>query len=665
MGHKNKMWRLCFASIAFMAIITGPGNRAIASSPVDYFDLAPEQLLQTKVLSVSKKFETVADSPAAIYVVTNEDIIRSGVTNIPDALRIVPGVNVARLDSNSWAVSIRGFNSGLANKLLVLIDGRTIYNPVFGGVLWEAHDLMLEDIERIEVIRGPGGALWGANAVNGVINIITKSAADTQGNLASTLAGNEERGTLSARHGGAFGDDGFYRVYGKGFQRDSSRRPEGGNTYDEWDGYRGGFRADWGGQFTLQGDAYRSYTYQRRNHFSLVAPHIVLENQNIKYEGVNLLGRWTDSREDGSLLSIQSYIDWARRDERINFIDNRAIYDLETQYNFAPLGAHEVVVGAGYRFMSDNQKGNENVEFSPQERHNSIYSAFVQDKITLAPEKWFLTLGSKFEHNEFSGFEVQPSARLQWHPDSKQTVWSAVSRAVRTPTPLEDDLTSTLNAVPGVRAAFIPNDNFKSEELTAYELGYRNQITPELSADLAAFYNVYENLATTSILFDDIFIVNNGVDPVHFFLPVQFRNDMKGRTHGFEAALSWAPIQDLKITTNYSYLHMALDSPLDPTQESAEDLNPVHQVGLRSSWNINENWTLDTAVSYVDQLPAADVGDYVRLDVNLGWQINENLRFNLVGQNLVDGSHRELGAANDINAAEIERSIFGKFVWKF
>lgn len=640
-------------------------KHAIAS--VDYLDFNPEQLLSAKVISVSKKAETVANSPSAVYVVTNEDIIRSGVTNIPDALRMVPGVNVARTDSNSWAVSIRGFNSGLANKLLVLLDGRTIYNPVFGGVLWEAHDLVLEDIDRIEVVRGPGGTLWGANAVNGVINIITKHTVDTQGNLASVVYGNEERGIISARHGGSFGNDGSYRIYSKGFKRDSSGKPGGGDTYDEWDGVNSGFRADWSDQFTLQGNAYRNHTDQRRTHFSLVAPFTPIENQNIKYEGINLLGRWTDKHDDGSQLSIQSYIDWARRDEPINFIDNRTTYDLEVQYNLSPWGTHEIITGVGYRFLADNEKGDENVSFSPKERHNSLYSAFVQDKITLAPEKWFLTLGSKFEHNEFSGFEVQPSARLQWHPVADQTIWAAVSKAVRTPTPIEEDLTSTLTVVNTpflIRGAFIPNDNFKSEELIAYEVGYRNQITSVLSADLAAFYNVYDHLSTVSVLLSDFSIVNNGIDPVHFFLPAQFRNDMKGQSHGFEAAMNWSVYPDLKISANYSYLHMSLKA-VDPTQESAEDNYPAHQVGARVSWNIYEDWTLDTSASYVDQLSGSNVGDYVRLDMNLGWKLNDNIKFNIVGQNLLDDANREFGSASDMNAGEIERSVFGRLTWTF
>lgn len=637
----------------------------------NYLDLSLEQLLDITVVSASKKTEKVVDAPAAIYVITREDIIRSGVTTLPDALRMAPGVNVARADANSWAISIRGFNSGLANKLLVLVDGRTIYNPVFGGALWEAHDLMLENIERIEVVRGPGGSLWGANAVNGVINITTRRARDTQGTLVSVLAGNEELGTVSVRQGGSFGERGFYRAYGKGFKRDASYKPlVGGDTYDEWDGWRSGFRADWGDEFTLQGDAYRVSSQQLKPNFSLAAPYAAIKQQDIVYDGINLLGRWSHKGSNESQLSVQFYIDWARRDEPFNFIDDRTIYDTEVQYNFAPLEMHEVIAGVGVRYLADNEIGNSNVAFSPQQRRNQVYNTFLQDKITLVPETWFVTLGSKFERNNFSGFEAQPNIRLQWHPSQTQTLWSAASRAVRTPTPIEEDLTSTIATAANVRAAFVPNDNFKSEELTAYELGYRNQFTARISADVTAFYNDYDHLATTA--FQPIAVINNGVDPLHLLLPVKFTNDMKGTSHGFEAALSWVADENLKLTLNYSMLRMSLtaarlaQTPAQvAAQEVAEKLAPEHQVGIKAFWNINRAWTLDSTATYIDKLAATKVDDYVRLDINLGGQLDESLKINLIAQDLLDNHHREFTAASDLNAGETERSIFAKLTWEF
>jgi len=668
----DHLLRNTFSSVATMAAIL-LAQQTNALNTLDYFELTLEQLLEVKVHSVSKKAEPVAQATAAVYVVTGEDITRSGVTSIPDALRMVPGMQVARTDSNSWAISIRGFNSGLANKLLVLIDGRTIYNPVFGGVLWEAHKLMLEDVDRIEAVRGPGGTLWGANAVNGVINIITKHTRDTQGNLASAIYGNEEKGTLSTRRGGTFGqgaNQGTYRVYAKAFKQDASRKPPtaGGDsrqdTYDEWDGFRTGFRADWADQFTLQGDAYRTDTDQLRPAFSLIAPYAPIRQQRIRYQGVNLLGRWASKHQDGSQLSIQTYVDWAKRDEPFNFIDDRITYDLEAQYNLAPLATHDVILGAGYRYLSDDQRGDKNTSFSPQQRHNSLYSAFAQDKITLAPDTVFLTLGAKFEHNEFSGFEFQPNARLQWHPAHNHTLWASLARAVRTPTPIEEDLTSTLATAENVRAAFVPNDDFKSEKLIAYELGYRHQFSPNLSLDVAAFHNDYDYLSTTMADADNVTLIINGIDPPHILIPFKFTNDMKGNSEGAEVAINWAVNKDLKIAATYSYLHMSL-SALDPTQEAAENIAPEHQAGLKLFWNISSNWTLDTMTTYVDELPASNVDSYIRLDINLGTQLSNNMRLNITGQNLTDSHHREFSSTDDINVGEIERSIFAKLTWEF
>lgn len=635
------------------------------ASAEDYFDLTIEQLLDTRVLSVSKKNKSVAEAAAAIYVVTSEDIARSGVTNIPDALRMVPGVNVARSDSNSWAISIRGFNSTLANKLLVMIDGRSIYNPVFGGVLWEAHNLMLANIERIEVIRGPGGALWGANAVNGVINIITRDSSDTQGELINLGVGNEEA-NVSARHGGQFGIDGTYRIYASAFQHDNSYKPGGGEAYDKWDGVRTGFRADWADGFILQGDAYRTEAQQLRPHYSLVAPFAPVEKQKIIYDGVNILGRWNNQYNDGAQLNLQAYVDWARRNEPLNFIDDRITYDVDAQYNVAPMGRHEIILGAGFRYLSDDESSNDNVSFSPGKHRDNLYSVFFQDKITLNPERWFLTLGSKFERNDYSGTEIQPNIRLQWHPAEEQMLWVSASKAVRTPTPIEEDLTSTLGtgAIPGtaipVRIAFVPNDNFKSEQLLAYELGYRNQISSRLSFDLAAFHNDYDYLQTTNV--QTVEPVLTGPHAPYFFLPVKFTNNMRGQTHGVELAVNWNATESLKVGLTYSNLHMSLTA-IDPTHEGAEKINPEQQAGAKVFWNINDTWTLDSLVTYVDELPGVKVDSYTRLDINLGGRLTENVRANLVGQNLLESRHREFGVAEDINAADIERSVFATLTW--
>lgn len=635
---------------------------------VSYLDLSLEQLLQIQVSSVSKKNEPMSNAPAAIYVITGAELERSGATTIAEGLRMVPGVEVARADANSWAISIRGFNSTLANKLLVLVDGRTIYNPVFGGVLWEAHNFMLEDIERIEIIRGPGGTLWGANAVNGVINIITRHSRETQSTLVSGIYGNEEKSTVGLRHGGTLTDNASYRVYAKGFTQDSAIKTRAEATgpaqdnYDEMKGFRTGFRMDWSDQFTLQGDAYRTEAQQLRAYYSYVAPRLLNLEQAIVYEGVNILGRWNKENNDGSKLNIQAYVDWNKRNEPFNFIDDRITYDLELQYDFEPSVTHEIITGAGIRVMPQDKQGNEHVTFSPSRSTDDIYSAFIQDKITLVPRSWFLTLGAKVEHSQYSQREFQPNARLHWQLDT-QTVWMSASRAIRTPTPIERNLTSTIATAQNLRVAFIPNNNFQSEKLTAYEIGYRNEISPSLSLDIASFYNEYDRLTTFQIL-DPVFN-DDGVHPLHVLVPVIFTNDMEGYTSGAEIVGRWEVTDNLQVAADYSYLDMSLTA-IDPTQgENTEGLSPRHQLGTRFFWDSRRKWTFGASAKYVDKLPASNTDGYLRLDFNLGFKISKELKFNLVGQNLLEKYHREFGNTDDINAGEIERSIYGKLTWQF
>lgn len=620
---------------------------------IDYFSLPAEQLLAAEVVSVSKKTEKVADIAAAVFVITQDDIARSGVTTIPEALRMAPGVQVAQADSNNWAISIRGFNGLTTNKLLVMIDGRSVYNPLFAGTYWELQDYVLEDIERIEIIRGPGGSIWGANAVNGVINIITKNSSNTQGNFVSALYGNEENGTLSARHGGSFGQDRYYRVYAKAFQRDSFQAPAGGASNDEWEGGRGGFRADWGNNFTLQGDLYRVLSDQTNSLVVLPAP--IIEDETIQSQGANLLAQWQKNLDNGDLVSVKSYLDYTYRDQ-ILLEDERQIFDTEVQYNFAPSGRHEVITGIGYRMTHDQLRGSDSVRVSPDSRLDHLFNVFVQDKITLS-DQWFLTLGSKFEHNDYSGFEFQPNARLQYQPDASQTLWTSISRAVRTPSRLEHDIDLNASVLPGPTLAFFQaNDDFDSEELTAYEAGYRKQINPELSLDIATFFNDYDNLATVGFL-----------TPSPGQFPVQTINGMRAKTYGFEVASNWKISNDFQLSGSYSFIDIfqKVDNDNGFDLETDEGLTPHHQAHLRASWNMSESVKLDTNVYYVGKLSQDDVKDNIRLDLNLGWQIQDNVRFNLVGQNLLNDAHREFSPENSLNAAEVQRSVFGKISWDF
>jgi len=635
---------------------------------MDYFDLPPEQLLAAEVVSVSKRPEKLSQTPAAVYVITNEDIIRSGVTTIPDALRMAPGVQVAQQDTNSWAVSIRGFNAILAKRMLVLIDGRTVYNTLHGGVYWEAHNLTLDDVDRIEVVRGPGGTLWGANAVNGVINIITKKSGNTQGTQITGGYGSHERGFATARYGGVVGEDGFYRVYTNYFDRDNFQNLSGTSSNDEWSGNRAGFRADWGNYLTVSGDVYRSGADQNFETFSLTPPFATAEPETAVNKGGNLTAHWQHQLEQGGQISLQSYLDYASRDESV-LSDERYIFDIEGQYNFQPMGRHSLITGAGYRYIMDNLSGSGLVTFSPASRNDPVYNAFIQDKIALVPDEWYLTLGSKFEHNFYTGFEYQPSGRLQWIPDETQSVWAAVSRAVSTPTRIERDLDITsLVLPPGVLPApsvitLENNKNFDSEKLLAYELGYKKQLRSNLSLDLAVFYNEYHDMLS---------LTASGLTPVagppaHFLLPLEAENEQSAETYGGEATVAWTINDRWKLIATYSYLEIFAHAPsvISFSQETEEEMSPVHQVSLQPSWTINDNLSLDGRLYYVDEVPEQEIDDYFRLDLNFGWRIHKNLKFNLVGQNLLQDEHREFGSPTAVNAAEIERSIFGKFTWKF
>ena len=651
---------------------------AQAAESVDDFALSPEQLLDATVMSVSKAPQKLKDAPAAIYVLSNEDIVRSGATSIPDALRMVPGVQVAQINANSWAVSVRGFNSALENKLLVLMDGRTVYDPLFSGVHWDAQDTMLEDIERIEVIRGPGASLWGANAVNGVINIITKKAQDTQGNLVSLTAGNQERGTVEERYGGKIGkdgEDGYWRIYGKYRRLNDDETPTGQDAHDGLGEGRAGFRADINGStsrdtYTVQGDIYDNNSSDFRTTPLLVSPYALTRVENLSEKGANVLGRWNRAFSDDSHLMVQSYVDFNSQEQLI-IKDRRTTFDLEAQYDLPSLGRHKITLGSGYRYSADNLEGSSTfVSFPSAYEGTQIFNGFVQDKITLVPKKWFLTLGSKLEHNDYTGFEVEPDARLQWHPDDNQMVWAAVSRAVRTPSRLEHDLTINEVTIPPSIAVPIPSSlilhadpDFASEDLIAYELGYRRQITPALSADITAFYNDYSNLSTNSFL-----PLGLGFSPLHFIFPFQFTNDTSGETHGIEVTSDWRPMKTLKLSASYSLLEVDLHGPPSTkaiASQAADNQSPTHQFSFNARWDLPHDTSLDTALYYVDTLPGFDVKTYWRLDARYSWRIMEGLQFSVVGQNLLEAEHREFSSPADANAGQIPRSVFGNLTWRY
>jgi iron complex outermembrane receptor protein len=665
------LWALVALSLACapLSIAAGAradeGEQAPETPKADLTELSLQDLMNIEVTSASKKAEKLSETAAAVFVITQEDIRRSGVTTIPEALRMVPGVQVARLNASSWAISARGFNDQFAQKLLVLIDGRSVYTPLFSGVYWDLQDTFLDDIDRIEVIRGPGGALWGANAVNGVINIITKRAEDTQGSLLTTGMGTEEKGFAALRHGGLLGESGHYRVYAKWFDRDGGP--------DSWDTTRAGLRADWAlgdrDILTAQGDWYDGDRAGRSTIPTLTPPFSETLGMESRVSGGNVLLRWERQLSDDSDLHLQLYYDRTEHGEGSGI--QRDTFDLDFQHRF-PLGErHEVLWGLGYRSSADDIPGSATFSVDPGSRHDELLSAFVQDQIALQQDRLQLTVGSKFERNDYTGFEVQPSARLSWRPSGHETAWAAVSRAVRTPSRMEHDGRVNVAALemPGAGVTLVSlfaNRDMESEDLLAYELGYRTQASDELFLDIAGFYNCYDDLWT---LEPGEPFVELSPSPPHLVLPSFADNKMSGETYGVELAAQWQATDRWRLDAAYSFLRMDLHLDADSGDtmlSQAEGKSPRHQFSLRSAVDLRENLELDWWLRYVDGLPSLGVGSYVDLDVRLGWQPREDLELSIVGQNLFESGDPQFGPSFVGNTAtSVERGVYAKATWHF
>ncbi len=633
-------------------------------SPSRLKKLSLEELLDIDVTSVSKYPEKLSIAAAAITALTQEDIHRSGVSSIPEALRLIPGMSVARLDSHNWAISSRGFNDIFANKLLVMIDGRTVYTPLFSGVFWEVQDTMLEDIDRIEVVRGPGATLWGANAVNGVINIITKSARQTQGLLITAGGGTEERAFTSIRYGVKVNPDAFLRVYAKYYDRDSAVLANATDAHDSWDMFRAGFRLDWDpnqqNALTLQGDIYAGREDQTYFVPIRTFPFAARTPATLNVAGGNVLGRWTRNFSNASTLTVQAYYDRTVRNTPI-FSETRDTGDFDLQHRFTLGDRQEVVWGLGYRATGDNLKNTLNVTILPASRTLQLFSAFVQDDISIVPERLRLTIGSKFEHNDFTGLEVQPSVRALWTPGRAQTIWAAVSRAVRTPSIAETSI--RLNPAPPApippgRLTINGNPAMDSEKLVAYELGYRVQPIDQLKFDLALFYNDYDQLRTLEPI---------RPGPVS---PSLVANNLEGHTYGAETTVTAQVSQSWRLQGSYSYLkahlHPKAGSRDLRSEGIAEGSSPRHQFFLRSLFDLGWGIQFDSTLRYVDALPWPGIPSYVTLDARLAWSPRENVEFAVIGQNLLDDRHPEFAPTFiGTQPTEVQRSVFGTMTLRF
>ena len=660
------------ASLSAMVAVCmgGAANAADMGEASDLLNLSLEELSNIEVTSVSKKKEKETEAAAAIYVITQDDIRRSGATAIPELLRMVPGITVTQAGSHDWTVASRGFNDQFSNKLLVLMDGRTIYSPLFSGVIWDMQDTMLEDIERIEVIRGPGATLWGANAVNGVINIITKDAKDTQGGMVTAIAGNQINGIGGARYGGKISQDSYLRAYAKYTNYDDQDVAAGGSAHDSWQKQQAGFRSDSkvsdSAHLTVQSDIYAldensPYTFPDLNSGTFTS-----RADGRKGRGANILARWTEKQSSNSEISLQAYFDNAYLQTSF-FNDETNTADIDFQHAWTGWQQQEVVWGLGYRYIHDtNDPASQQFALTPKTRSDNLFNLFVQDKFTLLPESVFLTLGSKFERNDYSGFEVQPSARMSWLIADNQTLWGSVARAVHTPSRFTDDGSLSLVIDPvtanpiNILVANAGNRSLDSEELIAYELGYRIQPTKSLSFDAAAFYNDYDKIFTGVLNPADAAF--NGV---YILQPVYTRNTNSVQSMGFELSSKWNVSKEWQLAGAYSYIDLRFDNKSGGIGGFFVGKHPKHMFNMRSTYAFTNNLEMTNALYTMDELNAVNIPGYYRFDTVLSYPIMEGVEIRLVGQNLFDAYHKEFPAFFYGSAAEIRRSIYGNAVFRF
>jgi len=627
-------------------------------------DIDIEDLMKVQVTSPGRKEQALTSVPAAVYVIRGEDIKRMGVTSLPEALRGVPGMQVARTRSNTWAVSIRGFTDSSSNKMLVLIDGRSVYSPLHSGVFWDVQDTFLEDVERIEVIRGPGGSLWGSNAINGVVNIITKRAEDTQGGVATAGAGTEERAFGAVRYGFKASDDLFVRVYAKYFDRDNA--VQGIDTEEDardgWFMARSGFRADWKAtehdRVTVTGDGYGGEVKEHVDTPSLSSPTGSDPiNDRVDLRGGHLLVRWDHVIDATSDFSVQLYYDQTFRSSAL-FKDELRTGDLDIQHRFRLGATHDINWGLGYRIYRSEFSGDFTIQLDPPGRTDDLISAFVQDEITLMPDHLRLTIGSKFEDNDYSGFEVQPSGRLAWTIDDRHMVWASASRAVRTPSIIDVALRVNAFVIPGptpVVSSFLGDRGFQSEELIAFETGYRVRPADFLSADLAVFYNRYDKLR--SIEAGASFLEPNP-PPQHLVFPFTLANGLDAKSWGVELSANVQAAPTWLIQVSYSHLR------LNTSDDSGEGSDPRDSVWIRSAVDLNADMSLDVVGRYVSRLPAFDLDSYIETDLRLAWRNPaRTLEAAVVGQNLIHESHAEF--QREAARSEIQRAVYLSLTWNF
>jgi iron complex outermembrane receptor protein len=662
--------KIAVSLLLLVGLIKGDQTSQGSEGPLKGLTL--EELGNIEVTTASKEPVKISRTPAAIYVITQEDIRRSGATSIPEALRLAPGVEVARIDAVKWSIGIRGFGSRLSRNVLVVIDGRTVYDPLYAGVYWEVQDTLMEDVDRIEVIRGPGGTIWGPNAVDGVINVITKSTKDTHGELVSAGGGNEQD-FANFRFGAGNDKDLNYRVYCKAFTRGPEFHSDHVN-FDDWQMGQCGFRMDWdlkksdmsGDQVTLQGDFYDGSIGESVSvaQEPTVRPAII--QQDGRVSGGNLLGRWRHVLKDGSDLELQTYFDRTSRHEA-DFSETLDTFDVDFLDRKTLKRRNEFLWGAGVRFSAVSVPPVvPTLAFTPDKGTDKLYSAFLQDEIQILENRLWLTIGSKFVRTNFSAFDAEPSVRLLWTPTSHQTWWTSVTRAVSTPSNVEETLTASglVSTNPLTIIRIEPNGKFLPETLLGYEAGFRRLLGSKLYVDIAAFHNRYNNLES---LESALPVLETSTPPPQVVIPFYFGNGLYGSTNGFEIAPDWRPVTWWRLDGSYAYLHMDLKTKLDSTDvstvQSTEGSSPHHQVMVQSSLELPRSLEFSQTYRYVSALPAQLVASYGTADVRLSWHRIPHFEFSLVGQNLLQPHHPEYGG-DPLGLVGITRNVYAAITWR-
>ncbi len=635
--------------------------------------LSKVQFYNPNTQLAARKSRALIENPSAVFVLSGDEVRRAGITSLPEALRLIPGVQVARLYGSRWAISARGLNGYISSKLLVMIDGRTIYTPLRSEVRWGEHDMLIEDLDRIEVIRGPGASLWGANAVNGIINIVTKPAAQTQGGLASLLLGDGDENTvLALRYGAQLGKQGSYRLYAKTADYDALKTPQGSDAGDAWNAQMIGFRADYEkskqDDFMLQGQLSRNDMNWGVQLLEDNATAFVLRDDPIDNQEGSLLGRWQHSLARGEWV-LQSYYHWKDYNE-LFYKEKRKTWDVDFQHRITLDTRQEYLWGAGVRYSSDDLQGlTRMLGYAPKQRNDWLFSAFVQGEFVLQPERWRVLLGSKFEHNDYSGFEYQPSIRLLWSPHEKHRLWAGVSRAVRTPSRTDHDgfveSQTQLPQIPvPVTFAVHGNADYQSESLLAYELGYRYLPNRHFLLDSSVFLHEFKNLRSAEPLAIDL----NQMPP---YLLFQLDNLMYGEILGAELSLQWQATGNWRLSANYTYttayLHLQADSH-SLFGEAEEGDTPKHQFNLFSQWDVTPTLQLDSVFYYVGTVENQNTPDYLRMDVHLGWQLNQRLKLDAGVRNALTQQHAEFGNVIGGNVEipnEIPRSVYIQLRYRF